>query len=129
MNQIPTTVVVDVRRALDEYVRTGYETVVLTPADADGQASLITRDRVLIAGIRNVEEVLRQLDPKVTIDRAANKSDHITANSQVATFTVPARTPLTGERTALNFIQMLFAVASRRRRLAQLVSIKFHLVH
>lgn len=80
------------RRALHEYFRTGDETVDLTPADADGQASLITRDLVLIAGIPNVEEVLRQLDPEVTIDRLINEGDHITANSQLATFTVPART-------------------------------------
>ena len=39
------------RHALDEYVRTSDKTVDLTPADADGQASLITRDPVLIAEI------------------------------------------------------------------------------
>ena len=43
MIQIPTTVVVDVRRVLDEDVRNGDKTVDLIPADADGQALLITR--------------------------------------------------------------------------------------
>ena len=100
------------RRALDEYFRPGDETVDLTPADADGQASLITRDLVLIAGIPNVEEVLRQLDPKVSIDRLVNEVDHIKANSQLATFIVPARALLTGERPALNFTRMLSAVTS-----------------
>ncbi|MEC8694997.1 MAG: hypothetical protein VXX88_07495 [Pseudomonadota bacterium] len=64
-----------------------------------------------------MEEILRQQDPKVTIERLVNEGDHITANSQLATFTVPARALLTGERsTALNFIQMLPAVASRTGR-------------
>ena len=129
MNQIPTTVVVDMRRALDEDVLTGDETVDQIPADADGQVSLITRDPVLIAGIRYVEEVLRQLDPKMSIDRLINKGDYIKVNSQLATFTVPARALLTSEYTALNFFQMLPVVASRTWRLAHLVSIKFHLVH
>ena len=129
MIQIPNTVVVDVRRVLDEDVRNGDKTVDLIPADADGQESLITRDPVVIAEIPNVEEVFRQLDPKVNIDRLVNKDDHIKANSELATFTVPARAPLTGERAALNFTQMLSAVASRTGRLVQLVSIKFHLVH
>ena len=51
MIQIPTTVAVDVSRALDEDVRTGDETVDLIPADAGGQTSLITRDPVVIAKI------------------------------------------------------------------------------
>lgn len=129
MNQIPTTVVVDMHRALDEDVLTGDETVDQIPADADGQVSLITRDPVLIAGIRYVEEVLRQLDPKMSIDRLINKGDYIKVNSQLATFTVPARALLTSECTVLNVFQMLPVVASRTWRLAHLVSIKFHLVH
>lgn len=129
MIQIPTTVAVDVSRALDEDVRTGDETVDLISADVGGQASLITRDPVVIAKIPYLEAGFRQLDPKVSIDPLVNECDHIEVNSQLATFTVPTRALLIGERTALNFIQMLSAVASRRRRLAQLVSIKFHLVH
>ena len=117
------------RRALDEDVLTGDETVDQIPADADGQVSLITRDPVLIAGIRYVEEVLRQLDPKMSIDRLINKGDYIKVNSQLATFTVPARALLTSECTVLNVFQMLPVVASRTWRLAHLVSIKFHLVH
>lgn len=129
MIQIPNTVVVDVRRVLDEDVRNGDKTVDLIPADADGQESLITRDPVVIAEIPYVEEVFRQLDPRVNIYRLVNEGDHSKANSELATFTVPARAPLTGEHAALNFIQMLSAVASRTGRLTQLVSIKFHLVH
>lgn len=128
MIKIPTTVVVDVCRTLNEDIRTGDETVDLIPADSDGQALLITRDPVVIAGIPYAEEVFRQLNPKVSIHRLVNEGDHIKANSQLATFTVPARVLLTGERTALYFNQMLSAVASRTGRLAQLMSIKFHLV-
>ena len=55
MIQIPTTVAVDVSRALDEDVRTVDETVDLIPTDASEQISLITRDPVVIAKIPYLE--------------------------------------------------------------------------
>jgi nicotinate-nucleotide pyrophosphorylase (carboxylating) len=119
--QVPTTVAADVRRALDEDIRTGDVTADLIPADADGQASLLTRDPLVIAGIPYAEEVFRPLDSRVSIDWLVNEGDHIEANTRLGRFTGPARTLLTGERTALNFIQMLSAVASRTRDLAMLV--------
>jgi nicotinate-nucleotide pyrophosphorylase (carboxylating) len=121
MIQVPTTVAADVRHALDEDIRTGDVTADLIPADADGHASLLTRDPMVIAGIPYAEEVFRQLDSRVGIDWLVREGDHIEANTQLARFTGPARALLTGERTALNFIQMLSAVASRTRDLAMLV--------
>ena len=121
MIQVPTTVATDVRRALDEDIRTGDVTADLIPADADGHASLLTRDPMVIAGIPYAEEVFRQLDSRVGIDWLVREGDHIEANTQLARFIGPARALLTGERTALNFIQMLSAVASRTRDLAMLV--------
>lgn len=121
MIQVPTTVAADVRRALDEDIRTGDVTADLIPADADAHASLLTRDPMVIAGIPYAEEVFRQLDSRVGIDWLVREGDHIEANTHLARFTGPARALLTGERTALNFIQMLSAVASRTRDLAMLV--------
>jgi nicotinate-nucleotide pyrophosphorylase (carboxylating) len=68
MIQVPTTVAADVRHALDEDIRTGDVTAGLIPADADGHASLLTRDPMVIAGIPYAEEVFRQLDSRVGID-------------------------------------------------------------
>lgn len=92
------------RRARDEDIRTDDVTADLIPADAEGQASLLTRDRVVIAGIPEAEEVFRQLDFRVGIDWLVNEGDYIEGNSQLARFTRPARALLTGGRTTLNFI-------------------------
>ena len=129
MIQVPTTVAADVRRALDEDIRTGDVTADLIPADADGQASLMTRDPMVIAGIPYAEEVFRQLDSRVGIDWLVNEGDHIEANTQLARFTGPARALLTGERTALNFIQMLSAVASRKGIVQWCQSISWYLTN
>ncbi|MEE2820318.1 MAG: hypothetical protein VX915_01050 [Pseudomonadota bacterium] len=56
------------RRAIDDDVRTGDITANLITIDADEQASLITRDPVVIAGIPYADEVFRQLDSRVGID-------------------------------------------------------------
>ena len=55
MIQVQTTVAADVRRALVEDIRTGDVTADLIPADADGQASLLTRDPMVIAAIPYTE--------------------------------------------------------------------------
>ena len=75
----------------------------------------------MISGISYTEEVISELDPQGSIHWLVNEGDHIGANSQLAGFRGPALALLTGGRTALNFIQMLSAVASRTRELATLV--------
>ena len=84
MIQVPTTVAADVRRALDKDIGTGDVTADLIPADADGQASLLTRDPLVIAGIPHAEEVFRQLDSCVGMDWLVREGDHIEANAQLA---------------------------------------------
>ena len=121
MIQIPTTLAVDVRRALDEDIRTGDVTADLIPESTQGNASLITRDLMVIAGIPYADEVFKQVDSNVLINWHVTEGDWVDANTKLATFQGPARALLTGERTALNFIQMLSAVATRTRELATLL--------
>ena len=121
MIQIPTTLAVDVRRALDEDIRTGDVTADLIPESTQGNASLITRDPMVIAGIPYADEVFKQVDSNVLINWHVTEGDWVDANTKLATFQGPARALLTGERTALNFIQMLSAVATRTRELATLL--------
>ena len=112
MIQIPTTVAADVRRALDEDIRTGDVTADLIPENTQGLASLITRDPVVMTGIPYADEVFKQVDSRVLINWHVTEGDWVDANTKLATFQGPARALLTGERTALNFIQMLSAVAT-----------------
>ena len=121
MIQIPNSLAVDVRRALDEDIRTGDVTADLIPESTQGNASLITRDPMMIVGIPYADEVFKQVDSRVHIDWHATEGDWVDANTKLATLQGPARALLTGERTALNFIQMLSAVATRTRELATLL--------
>lgn len=121
MIKIPTTVAADVRRALDEDIRSGDVTADLIPESTQGHASLITRDAMVVAGIPYADEVFTQVDAQVRIDWHVNEGERIDANTKLATLTGPARALLTGERTALNFIQLLSAVATRTHDLAMLL--------
>ena len=121
MIKIPTTVGADVRRALDEDIRSGDVTADLIPESTQGHASLITRDAMVMAGIPYADEVFTQVDAKVRIDWHVKEGELIDANTKLATLKGPARALLTGERTALNFIQLLSAVATRTHNLATLL--------
>jgi nicotinate-nucleotide pyrophosphorylase (carboxylating) len=121
MIKIPTTVAADVRRALDEDIRSGDVTADLIPESTQGHASLITRDAMVVAGIPYADEVFTQVDAQVRIDWHVKEGERIDENTKLATLTGPARALLTGERTALNFIQLLSAVATRTHDLAMLL--------
>jgi nicotinate-nucleotide pyrophosphorylase (carboxylating) len=119
MIDVPTSCKDDVRRALEEDVRTGDVTADLVAADTQGKASLITRDAMVIAGIPYALETFIQVDPRVAIQWLVNEGDRVDAGTELAYFTGPARALLTAERTALNFIQLLSAVATRTAQLTQ----------
>ena len=111
----------DVRRALEEDIGAGDVTADLIPEDTQANATLITRVPMVLCGRPHAEEVFGQLDPKVTIAWQGNEGDAFEANSVIAHFEGPARSLLSGERTALNFLQCLSAVATITRRLSALL--------
>ncbi len=103
--------------ALKEDIRTGDLTAQLVPNDQHADATLITREPMTLAGQQWVEEVFKQLqndldEPKVSITWQAEDGAQLKANDCIATFSGPARTLLTGERPALNFLQTLSATAT-----------------
>ena len=81
----------------------------------------MTREAMVVAGLPYATETFAQVDPRVVITWLVNEGDAINAGSQLAIFEGPARALLTAERTALNFIQLLSAVATRTHQLAQLL--------
>jgi nicotinate-nucleotide pyrophosphorylase (carboxylating) len=112
----------NVRRALLEDVGGGDITAQLIPAERLAKASIITRDNCTIAGTAWVDAVFRQLDPRVAVHWHVTDGQQAVADQPLFHLEGPARSLLTGERTALNFLQMLSGVASRARHFADLVA-------
>lgn len=111
-----------VRTALAEDIQTGDITAELIPANDVMQAIVITREEAVICGVDWVNEVFAQLDPEVSIDWHCQDADTVPANSKLFTLHGRARSLLTGERTALNFLQLLSGIATRCRQYADQVA-------
>ncbi|PLW83387.1 nicotinate-nucleotide diphosphorylase (carboxylating) [Kineobactrum sediminis] len=112
----------NVRTALAEDIGSGDITAALIPADAVATARIITREDGVLCGRAWVDEVFRQVDPGVTLDWSAADGEHIGANDTLFTASGPARSLLTAERTALNFLQLLSGTATRCSHYASLVA-------
>ena len=111
-----------VARALQEDIGHGDITAMLIPADKEASASVISRDSAVICGRPWVDEVFRQLDPNTRVDWEISEGDVVSPNQTLFTLTGNARVLLTGERTALNFLQTLSATATLARQYADLTS-------
>jgi nicotinate-nucleotide pyrophosphorylase (carboxylating) len=105
-----------VRRALAEDVGPGDLTVALIPADARAEAQVITREDAVLCGTAWFDEVFRQVDKRIRVVWRAKDGEAIHAGQKLCTVTGPARGLLTGERTALNFLQLLSGTATRARQ-------------
>ena len=101
-----------VARALQEDIGTGDRTAELVPAAAVFNATIITRERMVLAGCPWVKRVFEQLDPSVDLEWLYDDSARVEADTVVCRLRGPARPILTGERTALNFLQTLSATAT-----------------
>lgn len=111
----------NVRAALAEDVGSGDITAQLIPAERDASARIITRENATIAGTAWVDEVFRQVDPRVQVKWQVRDGEHVSADQTLFTLEGPARALLTGERSALNFLQLLSGTATRARHYANLV--------
>ena len=111
-----------VRGALAEDVGSGDLTAALVPSNQRAVATIITRDGAVICGQPWVKEVFRQLDPGIVIEWHIGEGDNATQNQTLCELHGLARPLLTGERTALNFLQTLSAVASATRACAEAVA-------
>jgi len=105
-----------VAAAVAEDVGTGDLTAALVPVGRQGRATVITREAAVIAGRPYVDEVFRQVDPSVTVEWQVADGVAVVPNQLLYRLAGPARSLLTGERTALNFLQTLSATATVTRR-------------
>lgn len=104
-----------VATALREDVGTGDLTARLVPETQVARATIITRETAVLCGTAWVDEVFKQLDTRVSVAWQRTDGARISPNDVLCTITGPARAMLTGERTALNFLQSLSAVATATR--------------
>ncbi len=112
----------NVRRALLEDVGSGDITAQLIPAERLAKATVISRDAAVIAGTAWVDSVFRQLDPRVAVHWQVADGERVQPNQPLFHLEGPARSLLTGERSALNFLQMLSGVATRSQHYADMVA-------
>jgi nicotinate-nucleotide pyrophosphorylase (carboxylating) len=115
-------VTTSVTLALREDVGSGDITAQLIPINQMAEARVITREDCIFCGKAWVEEVFRQLDPQVEIAWLVEDGEAVTANSLLFTLKGNARSLLTGERTALNFVQTLSGTATISRYYANQVA-------
>ena len=98
--------------ALEEDIGAGDLTARLIPADQTGRASVITREAAVVCGVPYVDATFRRLDPKIRVDWNVAEGESVAADRQLFRVAGGARALLTGERTALNFLQLLSGTAT-----------------
>jgi nicotinate-nucleotide pyrophosphorylase (carboxylating) len=111
-----------VRSALAEDVGSGDLTAALLPGDAGARAEVMTRDDAVLCGSPWFDEVFRQLDPAIAIDWHARDGERVRPGQTLCSVSGNLRQLLTGERTALNYLQLLSGTATRARRYADAVA-------
>ena len=101
-----------VTQALAEDVASGDITAELIGADVQASGRIVTREDGILCGTAFVMGAFQRIDPSCHVDWAGQDGDPIAADSLVCTLSGPARALLTGERTALNFLQLLSGTAT-----------------
>jgi len=110
--QLGAAIQKNVADALAEDIGSGDLTASLVPETSNASASIFARENAVMAGRPWVDEVYAQLDADIRIEWQQDDGDRIDENTVLCEIEGPARAVLTGERTALNFLQTLSATAT-----------------
>ncbi|HTY94974.1 MAG TPA: carboxylating nicotinate-nucleotide diphosphorylase [Steroidobacteraceae bacterium] len=119
---LPADLAEQVAAALREDVAGGDVTANLVPARQRVRGRVITREAMILCGSAWVEETFRQLDPQIRLHWEVEEGAPAGPDTTLFTLEGPARAILTGERTALNFLQLLSATATAARRYVDAVA-------
>jgi nicotinate-nucleotide pyrophosphorylase (carboxylating) len=122
MPELPQDLSRQVEAALREDIGAGDVTAALVPATQEVRGAIVTREDAVLCGRAWADETFRRLDPRVRLDWHAADGERIAAAQVICGLTGPARPVLTGERTALNFLQLLSATATQTRRFVDAVA-------
>lgn len=116
------TIEQNVKAALQEDIGDGDITARLIPESEQATARVISREHATISGTAWVDEVFRQVDAGMDISWNVKDGDHVTPNQALFTVTGSARSILTAERAALNFLQTLSGTATVSQQYADKVA-------
>ena len=119
---LPADLAAQVERAVREDLGPGDVSAALIPADRQARAHVLCREAATICCAPWFDETFRQIDPAVTIGWRCAEGADVTTDSIVCELAGPARAVLTGERIALNFLQLLSATATITRRYTQAIA-------
>ena len=120
---VPQSTIEDtVHIALREDIGEGDITAQLIQTDKFVIATVISKEDCVFCGMDWFEEVFRQIDEEVMVEWFADDGDTITAGQSICSLSGSARSILSGERSALNFLQTLSAVATRSAEYAKAVA-------
>jgi len=122
MLSLPPNLSQQVTIALVEDIGSGDVTAELVPADQRVTGKVISREPAILCGRPWVTEVFRQLDPSVQLTWTADDGDRVAANQTLFEIAGLARPVLTGERAALNFLQLLSGTATATRRYVEAIA-------
>ncbi|MCK5725850.1 MAG: carboxylating nicotinate-nucleotide diphosphorylase [Thiotrichaceae bacterium] len=110
--KIKTDRVQSIEWALQEDRGSGDVTADLIPADAQSNAKILCRDDAVLCGVAWVDETFHQVDAGIKINWYYQDGDHIKENTILCDISGHSRGLLSGERVALNFLQLLSATAT-----------------
>ena len=103
----------NIQQALQEDIGEGDITALLTPEDEQATATIISREEMVLAGQPWVNALIAAYDPSIVVTWLKHDGDRVAADEAFLTLAGPARSLLTVERPALNFVQTLSAVATK----------------
>lgn len=118
---LATAIKANVTAALTEDIAGGDINAALIPAERQASARVLFRESAILCGQQWVNEVFSQLDPRVQLVWHYKDGDQVKANEVALTLTGQARSLLSGERAALNFMQLLSGTATRTAHFVGLV--------
>ena len=104
---------INIQQALQEDIGAGDITALLTPEDEQAAATVISRDSMVLAGQPWVNALIQAYDPAVQVTWLKNDGERVAPNEAFLKLAGSARSLLTVERPALNFVQTLSAVATK----------------
>ncbi|MDD1618355.1 MAG: carboxylating nicotinate-nucleotide diphosphorylase [Methylococcaceae bacterium] len=114
--------IIDIKHFLDEDIGTGDITAAIIPGDAHAQAEVVTREGMILCGQAWFDAIFKHLDAGVNIVWLAAEGETVKKNTTLCKLSGLARGLLTGERTALNLLQLLSATATVARQYADAVA-------
>ncbi len=117
-----TAIELNIDAALAEDLGPGDLTAALIPETLEAEATVITRERAVICGAPWFDAVFARIDPQVRVEWEIAEGETVEPDQLLCRLQGPARALLSGERTALNFLQTLSGTATAARRYADLLA-------